>query len=529
MPLEDFCTGGTASDPGGYEPASKAFDDSNATYAQNYGEGVWWVKYDLGVGVAYKATQQTMTSSVYGPTYMPSAWTLYGSNNGTDWTSLDARSGITWSGASQKQSWEFENTTSYRYYKWDFTNIPDGYIVVAELELMGEQTPPDAAPANYLITRMRDRFRIKGMSLGLPVLTDRYRSFLIARHNRLRVTGVSMEPAIQTLLYSYIMPPAFSSNSAPSPWVVSASSEYSADYAAWRAFIFGEQWWSNDGTGTNGAWLKVDSGANTPLLVTNVLIKNRPDSGVHGFKIQGSNNDSTWVDLYTGSAANDTTFQAFSFTNHIEYRYHRLLFTEAGYGAGYCSLSAFCLWSKKPATSPVVYDTWNPALEYGSPADYSNGNLTAACLAGAWAAIPSVRQKNSGKWYFEVTCEDAGGFFIGLAIQGTMLPAYAYYNDGTKVDIAESYTAFGAAYDSPNVIGVAVDLDARKIWFSKNGTWQASGNPAAGTNQAYTMADYPGYRPCVKLSFSQVTANFGASAFAYTPPDGFNSGWYDEA
>ena len=35
-----------------------------------------------------------------------------------------------------------------------------------------------------------------------------------------------------------------------------------------------------------------------------------------------------------------------------------------------------------------------------------------------------------------------------------------------------------------NVIGVAFDVDAGKIWFSKDGTYEHSGDPANGTNQS---------------------------------------------
>jgi len=36
------------------------------------------------------------------------------------------------------------------------------------------------------------------------------------------------------------------------------------------------------------------------------------------------------------------------------------------------------------------------------------------------------------------------------------------------------------------VIGVAFDADNGNIYFSKNGTWQNSGNPATSTNPAFT-------------------------------------------
>jgi hypothetical protein len=91
------------------------------------------------------------------------------------------------------------------------------------------------------------------------------------------------------------------------------------------------------------------------------------------------------------------------------------------------------------------------------------------------------------------------------------------YNDG-------SASAYGTTFTTNDVIGVAVDLDNGKIWWSKNGTWQASGDPEAGTNAAFTG-----------LSGSYVTQhggpdghahgnlNFGQRPFAYTAPSGFKA------
>lgn len=64
-----------------------------------------------------------------------------------------------------------------------------------------------------------------------------------------------------------------------------------------------------------------------------------------------------------------------------------------------------------------------------------------------------------------------------------------------------------------------------KIWWGKNGTWFASGDPAIGTNAAYTNLPastfYPAFSsfdiggpPCV------VTVNFGENGFTYTQPTG---------
>jgi hypothetical protein len=54
------------------------------------------------------------------------------------------------------------------------------------------------------------------------------------------------------------------------------------------------------------------------------------------------------------------------------------------------------------------------------------------------------------------------------------------YNN--SADVSYGSTAF----TNGQVLGVAVDTDAGKIWFAKNNTWYNSGDPAAGTGQIFS-------------------------------------------
>jgi hypothetical protein len=79
------------------------------------------------------------------------------------------------------------------------------------------------------------------------------------------------------------------------------------------------------------------------------------------------------------------------------------------------------------------------------------------------------------------------------------------------------------------IIGIAVDLDNRKLWFRKapSGDWNnnATNNPATNTGgttvPAGTMIPF-----CVCDANGSVnTANFGSSAFSGAVPSGFTAGW----
>jgi hypothetical protein len=75
-----------------------------------------------------------------------------------------------------------------------------------------------------------------------------------------------------------------------------------------------------------------------------------------------------------------------------------------------------------------------------------------------------------------------------------------------------------------DTINVAVDIDAGKLWFGKNGTWFNSGNPATGADAAYTNLS-----GAMSIAIAQynlggnavVSLNAGQRPFAYTPPAGF--------
>lgn len=147
----------------------------------------------------------------------------------------------------------------------------------------------------------------------------------------------------------------------------------------------------------------------------------------------------------------------------------------------------------------------------GSAFLLSNGNLQArgSTAANHYHAIGTM-QIPAGKFYFEMTADadtwSAAGTGVGVCdstfanrgyITGdtanTSAGVWLYLQDGNKRNNGSS-TAFGSTYTTNDIIGVAVDATdptSVKIWFSKNGTWQASGNPDTGANPAYTITTGP--------------------------------------
>lgn len=184
----------------------------------------------------------------------------------------------------------------------------------------------------------------------------------------------------------------------------------------------------------------------------------------------------------------------------------------------------------------LTFATWNPS-DIGANLALSNGNLTLkkTPAGGAWTSVRANQGKSSGKWYaFEITISSNSNQLSGIVTAASSLATYmggtvtswSYVYDGNKYNNNASQ-AYGNTFTTNDVIGCAIDLDNGKVWWSKNNVWQNSGDPAAGTNAAFTGLSGTFY-PAISLFTlnDQVTANFGASAFSGSPPAGFNVGWY---
>ena len=149
------------------------------------------------------------------------------------------------------------------------------------------------------------------------------------------------------------------------------------------------------------------------------------------------------------------------------------------------------------------FATINP-LDVSLPSTFalSEGNLDAHLNGYSSNIYPrafSNFQVTAGKWYVEckITEEDDSGM-VGItsrsAVSGTDYMGlsaydYRYYHDGTKMN-NNSSSSYGTTWDGGDTIGIALDMDNLAVYFSLNGTFQASGDPTSGasrTNAAFNL------------------------------------------
>ena len=110
--------------------------------------------------------------------------------------------------------------------------------------------------------------------------------------------------------------------------VSSSSSNYSATYDSSKAFDGDVTTrWNSAGASTPPEWIKYDLGAGNEKVVTRMGLKAVDDangSRVDDFEIYGSNDDSTWILLYSDTHGQGEGFVYYDFQNNTAYRYYRL-------------------------------------------------------------------------------------------------------------------------------------------------------------------------------------------------------------
>lgn len=183
----------------------------------------------------------------------------------------------------------------------------------------------------------------------------------------------------------------------------------------------------------------------------------------------------------------------------------------------------------------IIYTTWNPDDKHAD-ITLSGDNLVASCTV-SWKAVRTIVGKPSGKWYWEITIDDNTYVNIGVGTSAATLANYpGADNYGCGMDRGSLYsqgaglfTQHVPATASPingDIISVAFDMDGGGIYFALNGVWAGTSNPAAATDPTFTFTPGITLYPMMGIQTSQVTANFGASAFSHSVPSGFNSGLY---
>lgn len=161
----------------------------------------------------------------------------------------------------------------------------------------------------------------------------------------------------------------------------------------------------------------------------------------------------------------------------------------------------------------------------------SGGDLTVTNGAGTLQHAISTDAKSTGKWYAEVTnvVGNSGTIAVGLSDHihtvGQQLGVDAATLDWCferaqhkwHNNVFGAYGAAFPAFTSGDIISVLWDADAGSLEFWVNGVSQGVAYASGVTGTLYLAVNN-------QSNTQKFTANFGATAFTYLPPAGYN-GW----
>ena len=183
----------------------------------------------------------------------------------------------------------------------------------------------------------------------------------------------------------------------------------------------------------------------------------------------------------------------------------------------------FCTMNSLHPTPSATWANGNLDLSGSSATSYSQNNI-------------STFGVSSGKWYAEVkyTFGGTNNTYVGVCptkysastnMTSTVTDAAVLrMSNETYIEGSDTANIFPSGISSGDTIGIALDMDNQKLWFSVQGTYANSGDPATGTNAIFsgitageTMAI------CGRPLNGTLNFNFGQRPFSYTPPLGFKT------
>ena len=185
------------------------------------------------------------------------------------------------------------------------------------------------------------------------------------------------------------------------------------------------------------------------------------------------------------------------------------------------------------------YAIINPIDDYYGGHTFSEGSLKVATPSGNSAPVHSTIGLTAGRWYAEVKLTSLGSNQTMVGFSGSQakdtnhhlgryLYHYGYYNGNGKIyNNNDSGTAYGNSYSEGNIVGMYLDLEDNKIYFSINGTLQNSGTGHSITAVSSTElgAYFFSAQHWDNLTAATYEFNFGSAPFSISSSNTDDNGY----
>ena len=287
----------------------------------------------------------------------------------------------------------------------------------------------------------------------------------------------------------------------------SAVSVWSDGYMAEVYYIDGTQYAASDfgETNDNGVWIPKDASGDLTFGTNGFYLE---------FKQTGTSQNSSGIGADT--SGND---------NHLAVN----------------SLSATDVTTDTPTNNFAVINAVWAGLSARVAPTLSEGNTQVdhgSTDSGAWSTIIPA----NGKWYAEFKITNTSSNTSGISVQNLTdgeanwradtyqnAKGYQFFMNGNKGNNGTATTSYGSAWSNNDIIGIAMDLDNGKLYFSVNGTYVDSGDPtsgSSGTGAAFSID--AGDLHCIGSGYKhsmQGQWNFGNAPFSISSSNADANGY----
>ena len=225
---------------------------------------------------------------------------------------------------------------------------------------------------------------------------------------------------------------------------------------------------------------------------------------------------------------------------HLEFKQTGTSANSSGIGADTSGVGRHFAVNNLAATDQSIdtctnnFATMNPLDNFYFGAAFSEGNLKVVSVSSVESYLTGTIGVSTGKWYWEIkiTSSGSGRDFVGIADKVAETNGFSAFSGNSNMVSYYGYTgqyrfgssgdAYGDTFGTGDIIGVAMDLSNNKLYFSKNGTFQNSGDPTSGSTGTGALAIpsspasgfyFPQFAN-IHNTASTFEANFGSPAFS---------------
>ena len=230
---------------------------------------------------------------------------------------------------------------------------------------------------------------------------------------------------------------------------------------------------------------------------------------------------------------NDVTFGTNGF--YIEFKDSSALGTDTSGNGNDLNPSLAGATSQSTDTCTNNFCTWSSDIPNSSSVTLSEGNLNIT-MGGTSRGIFGTIAVSSGKFYYEAKWVSGSFFQTGIVatsnmndnddVYGGKTGAFIYKSSG-DIRVNGSTSTTVGSLSTGDIVGVAIDMDNGFVYFSKNGTFQNSGNPASGSSGTggFDISANSEYVPAASPTSAVLSGNFGSPSFSISSGNSDSEGF----